>query len=103
MDKDIVRLGAFKGENELEFISHFGTKVSCLEYLTNYKWRDGFHCKRCGCRESYESKKYKHYKICKSCIRMVSQTLFHKVKFGLEKAFYIVFKMSATTKSVSAE
>ena len=106
MDKDIVRLGAFRGENELEFISRFGTKDCCLEYLANYKWQDGFYCTSCGCTESYASKKNKHYKICKSCIRMVSptsQTLFHKVKFGLEKAFYIVFKMSATTKSVSAE
>jgi transposase-like protein len=106
MDKDIVRLGAFKGENELEFLSRFGTKESCLEYLANYKWRDGFYCTSCGCTESYQSKQNKHYKICKSCIRMVSptsQTLFHKVKFGIEKAFYIVFKMSATTKSVSAE
>lgn len=29
--------------------------------------------------------------------------MFHKVKFGIDKAFYIVFKMSDTTKSISAE
>ncbi len=29
-------------------------------------------------------------------------TLFHKVKFGLRKAFFICFEMSTTTKSLSA-
>jgi len=28
-------------------------------------------------------------------------TIFHRVRFGLRKAFTIVFKMSATTKSMS--
>ena len=106
MDKEIVKLGAFRGENELEFIARFGTKESCLEYLAAYKWRDGFFCTSCGCTESYQSQQSKYSQICKSCIRLISltsETLFHKVKFGIEKAFYIVFKMSATTKSISAE
>ena len=30
-------------------------------------------------------------------------TLFHDTRFGIDKAFYIVFKMSCTTKSISAE
>ena len=36
MDKEIVKIGAFRGENELEFIARFGTKESCLEYLAAY-------------------------------------------------------------------
>ena len=32
-----------------------------------------------------------------------SHTLFHNVKFSLVKAFYVIFKMSAPTKSLSAE
>jgi hypothetical protein len=36
-------------------------------------------------------------------ISPAAHTLFHKVKFGIDKAFYVVFKMSATTKSISAE
>lgn len=106
LDKEIVNLEIFRGENELDFIKRFGDVNSCKEYLYHYKWSTGFKCPSCGCTESYEGKKNPFSKICKGCIRPVSatsQTLFHKVKFGLDKAFYIVFKMSATTKSISAE
>jgi transposase-like protein len=106
LDNKIVNLSIFKGQNELAFIERFRDEESCFEYLYNYKWADGFECPSCGCRESYDGKKKRFTKICKGCIRPVSptsQTLFHKVKFGIVKAFYIVFKMSATTKSISAE
>jgi transposase-like protein len=106
LDKEIVNLEIFKGQNELEFIERFRTEDSCNEYLYKYKWSAGFECPSCGCTESYEGKQKRFTKICKGCIRSVSptsQTLFHKVKFGIVKAFYIVFKMSATTKSISAE
>lgn len=106
LDKKIVNLAVFKGQNELDFVKRFGDADSCKEYLYHYKWSNGFACPSCGCTEAYEGKKKRFTKICKRCTRPVSatsQTLFHKVKFGLEKAFYIVFKMSATTKSISAE
>jgi transposase-like protein len=106
LDNKIVNLGIFRGENELEFIERFGEEDSCFEYLYKYKWSNGFECPSCGCKESYQGKKKEYFKICKGCIRAVSptsQTLFHNVKFGIVKAFYIVFKMSATTKSISAE
>ena len=48
----------------------------------------------------------KHNKRCKGCVQIISptaNTLFHIVKFGIEKSFYVVFKMSATTKSLSSE
>jgi hypothetical protein len=32
----------------------------------------------------------------------MSNTLFHKMKFGLRKAFFICFEMATTTKSLSA-
>jgi len=32
----------------------------------------------------------------------MANTLFHKVKFGIRKAFFICFEMSTTTKSLSA-
>ena len=42
---------------------------------------------------------------CNKCSHIESastNTLFHKVKFGLRKAFIICFEMSTTTKSLSA-
>ena len=42
---------------------------------------------------------------CNRCHHIESPTagtMFHKVKFGIRKAFTIVFEMSATTKSISS-
>lgn len=95
----------FKGENELSFVKRFGNPETCMEYLSYYKWKDGFECPHCGSIEEHNC--YLPYsKRCKKCQKIVSctsHTLFHRVKFGLDKAFYMVFKMSATTKSISAE
>lgn len=105
-DKNIAINWIFKGENELEFMSHFSTEESCYAYLNKYKWANGFECTNCGCKEAYDSKKKVYHKQCKACLRVVSpksHTLFHNVKFSIIKAFYIVFKMSATTKSISSE
>ena len=33
---------------------------------------------------------------------VTSNTLFHKVKFGLRKAFFICFEMATTSKGLSA-
>ncbi|TAG57601.1 MAG: IS1595 family transposase [Cytophagales bacterium] len=96
---------AFKGENEILFKDKFATKEACMSYLAAYRWKNGFECPHCkGTEESNCTILY--HKRCKKCNYIVSataNTLFHKVKFGLEKAFLIIFKMSATTKSISAE
>lgn len=95
----------FKGENELEFQKAFSTKEKCYHYLAHQRWKDGFICPHCGCTTEASCLIVDH-KRCKDCQRVISPTsatLFHNVKFSIEKAFYMVFKMSATTKSISAE
>jgi transposase-like protein len=95
----------FEGQNEIDFLNRFGDKDSCFAYLAHYKWKDGFKCHFCGSKEEYSCNKL-HHKRCKSCQKHISptiNTLFHKVKFGIEKAFYVILKMSGTTKSISAE
>jgi transposase-like protein len=95
----------FEGENELEFHKRFSDKSVCYAHLAHYKWSEGFVCPHCQSTEEHHCSK-EHHKRCKKCLRIISptaNTLFHKVKFGIDKAFYVVFKMSATTKSISAE
>lgn len=95
----------FLGQNELEFHERFSKKDACMNYLMEHKWSNGFVCPHCGCtKESNCNILYS--KRCFNCNYIVSSTantLFHNVKFGINKAFLIVFKMSATTKSISAE
>lgn len=93
----------FKGQNALEFADRFRTDADCLEYLAEIKWHDGYKCVKCG-HEAYQQRKH-HARICNKCDYIESataNTLFHKVKFGVRKAFYICFEMSTTTKSLSA-
>ena len=95
----------FEGQNELDFVKRFSDEDSCYSHLAHYKWSKGFSCHHCQSTEAHHCS-IAHHKRCKQCLRIISptsHTLFHKVKFGIHKAFYVVFKMSATTKSISAE
>ncbi len=95
----------FKGQNLMDFMNVFPTDESCKEYLAHYKWKNGFKCPKCGCTEEHHSKK-PFVKRCKNCLHqesVTSGTLFHKLKFSIQKAFFILFEISTTTKSASSE
>ena len=96
---------SFRGQNEIDFLKQFHNKEACLAYLAHHKWANGFECPNCKCtkEDNCTIAYHKRYTDCLRIISPTAQTLFHNVKFGIEKAFYIVFKMSATTKSISAE
>lgn len=93
----------FKGQNLLEFSDRFKTDEDCKEYLAGIKWDDGFECRKCGHKKSQVRKDFSRTcNICSHQESATSNTLFHKVKFGVRKAFFIVFEMSTSTKSLSA-
>ena len=88
-----------------EFQSKFSTEESCYEYLVELKWGDRpFECLRC-----------KHTNACKGnglytkkCTRcsyqesVTAHTLFHKCKFSMVKAFWIIYYVSTTKRGVSS-
>jgi len=93
----------YKGQNLLEFAEHFQSEESCKEYLSKIKWQTGFKCVKCTHTKSQIRKN--HSRTCNKCSHTETasaNTLFHKVKFGLRKAFFMCFEMSTTTKSLSA-
>lgn len=93
----------FKGQNLIEFSEHFKTDDNCKEYLADIKWKNGFECVKCSNKTSQIRKNFA--RTCNKCSHTETapaNTLFHKVKFGLRKAFFICFEMSTTTKSLSA-
>jgi transposase-like protein len=94
----------FKGESIINFFETFKTDSDCLEYLAIIKWQSGFHCVKCN-HDKFTIRKANLARDCNRCHHIESptaNTLFHRVKFGIKKAFGIVFEMSATTKSISA-
>lgn len=93
----------FEGQSILNFIKELPNDEACKAYLAKVKWHDGFTCNKCqhtkGCFKS--GYHYECYK-CRYVESATANTLFHKVKFGLHKAFCIAFEMSTSTKSLSS-
>jgi len=93
----------FKGQDLLSFIKELPNDDACKAYLANIKWADGFICSKCSHTKGCEKSGYNYH--CYSCNHVESataNTLFHKVKFGLQKAFCVVFEMSTSSKSISS-
>lgn len=93
----------FKGQDLLEFAEQFQTDDNCREYLAAIKWEEGYKCVKCS-NSTYQIRK-DFSRTCNKCSHTESasaNTLFHKVKFGLRKSFFICFEMSTSTKSLSA-
>lgn len=93
----------FKGQNLINFGEVFPDDDSCLGYLFDLKWKDGFVCRKCGHTSGCEKSGYKYH--CYSCNHVESATagtLFHRVRFGLRKAFHIVFEMVNSSKGMSS-
>jgi len=93
----------FKGRNLIEFTEQFVSNDICKEYLAKIKWEEGYKCVKCAHGACQVRKDFS--RTCNKCSHTESataNTLFHKVKFGLRKAFFICFEMSTTTKSLSA-
>ncbi len=93
----------FKGQNLLEFSDRFKTELDCKKYLSDLKDKTDYKCLKCN-HNAYQRKVdfSRQCNVCNHRESSTANTLFHKVKFGLRKAFFICFEMSTTTKSLSA-
>ncbi len=94
----------FKGQSLIKLADTFKTSEDCKIYLSHYKWKDGFICSKCNHSQHWEGTK-PFTKVCKSCRHVESataNTFFHKVKFDLRKAFFILFEMSTSSKGNSS-
>lgn len=87
-----------------DFQQLFPDDESCLKFLSTQKWKNGYHCHRCKHKTYCHSAK-KHDRRCTKCGYIESptaNTLFHKVKFSLVKAFTIVYFVSTNKRGISS-
>ncbi|WP_084166197.1 7TM diverse intracellular signaling domain-containing protein [Anditalea andensis] len=85
-------MALMKGLDFEDFKNVFPDKDSCLKFLSELKWKERYICKKCGFNKFTNGPN--HSKRCKSCNYLESptvDTLFHKVKFPIEKAFYMLY------------
>ena len=93
----------FKGQNLIEFVGRFDTDEKCMEYLSEIKWEDGYVCRKCKHTKCQIRKNYSRTcNLCNDTESATANTLFHKLKFGLRKSFFICFEMTTTSKGLSA-
>lgn len=93
----------FQGQNLLEFSKEFKTDQDCKLYLSKVKWEDGYSCRNCKHTAAQIRKDFS--RTCNKCSNtesVTADTLFHRVRFGIRKAFFICFEMATSTKSLSA-
>jgi hypothetical protein len=94
----------FKSLSIFEFQAKFPDEDSCLSHLAELKWKDGYECPKC------KNKKYckgvdKYERQCTKCAYLESPTagtLFHKVKFSILKAFWIIYYLSTSKKGIAS-
>ena len=96
-------MSQFEGQNIVDFLKVFPDDESCLVYLGDLKWKDGFQCVKCGHQSGCQRKDHGYFCYrCKHIESPTAGTLFHKVRFGLRKAFCIAFEMSTSSKGISS-
>jgi transposase-like protein len=83
------------------------TNLDCLKILADFKWQEdniGYKCTKCGHTKCTIRKK-NLARDCNKCHYVESPTagsLFHKLKFGVRKAFLMIFEMGTSTHATSA-
>lgn len=76
-----------------EFTKTFEDEGSALRFVGDYKWKNGYKCKKCGYKSSYFIPEYQSRK-CKVCNYNESptvNTILNNHKFSPQKALYIVY------------
>ncbi|MEO0551879.1 MAG: IS1595 family transposase [Bacteroidota bacterium] len=86
------------------FKSRFGTQRACYEYLAQLKWPEGYVCRQCGHTDYIKGKQPCSRKCRKCCYdeSTTSGTLFHKLKFGIDIAFEMLYEITVGKKGASS-
>jgi len=93
----------FKDLNFIEFTQDFGSDDQCYAHLSSIKWKNGFKCRKCS-HEKWIKGRTWYYRKCQKCSydeSCTSNTLFHKLKFSITKAFWIVYQVGTMKKGIS--
>lgn len=87
-----------------EFSEIFPDKESCYKHLAEVKWAKGYSCSKCGNTKYYEFSEL-YARRCTKCRYVESataNTIFEKVKFPINKAFYLVFLVYSNKGKLTA-
>lgn len=82
----------------------FGTKKQCYEYLAQQKWPEGYSCKKCKHIKFIKGKQPSSRRCCKCSYdeSVTAGTLFHKLKFGVDKALEMLYEITTSKKGANS-
>lgn len=86
------------------FEKRFGSKTDCYSYLAELKWSDGYECRRCKATKYIKGKQLLSHR-CSRCgfdESTTAFTLFHKLKFDIDKAFGMLYEIGTSKKGASS-
>ena len=93
----------FKSLSVFAFQSKFPNEQSCYRYLSELKWGAGYCCPICNNHKFCKGIK-EYDRQCTRCSHLESPTagtLFHKMKFSILKAFWIIYYVSTNKKGIA--
>lgn len=76
-----------------QFQTLYPDTLSCYRFLENLKWENGFRCRKCS-NEKFFPGAQKFARRCTRCgynESITAFTIFHSIKFPIEKAFYVAY------------
>jgi hypothetical protein len=88
----------------IEFSKSYPDKAACYKFLADLKWSNGYKCRKCN-HEKYCQGPALFSRRCTKCTyneSVTAFTLFHKCKFDIIKAFYMVFLVIANKGNISS-
>lgn len=87
-----------------EMIKCFPTEQSCIDYMTEIRWRNGKVCPYCGSKRVYTFKNHRTHK-CADCRQKFSikvGTIFEDSKIPLQKWFMAIYLITSHKKGISS-
>lgn len=94
----------YKAVDFREFSKHYPDQLSCLKFIAEKKWTEGFVCKKCE-HTNFSSGRSPYSRRCSRCRyeeSATAYTLLHKCKIPLEKAFYAIFLIFSSKGEITS-
>ncbi len=94
----------FKEEMSPEFANElFNNSEKVLKFVAETKWKNGFSCRNCGHSNFCEGKTHASRRCtrCKKEESAAAHTIFHNIKFPINKAFFIAYNVCVIGNDIS--
>jgi transposase len=89
-----------------DFEAQFPDDAACLEWLKDFLYPDGIHCKRCKRITTHHRANTRPSYCCDRCgnhVHPTAGTIYHKSSTPLRLWFYAIFIMASTRYGISAK